>query len=55
MNAKHLPDASVEEVPEVTAWAMRDLNPDLAHVSRLRPATASAHRRNSLGEHPLLR
>jgi hypothetical protein len=27
MNAKHLSDASVEEVPEVTAWAMRDLNP----------------------------
>jgi hypothetical protein len=27
MNAKHLPDSIVEEVPEVTAWAMRDLNP----------------------------
>jgi hypothetical protein len=27
MNAKHLPDSIVEEVPEATAWAMRDLNP----------------------------
>jgi hypothetical protein len=27
MKAKHLPDTFVEEALELTAWAMRDLNP----------------------------
>jgi hypothetical protein len=34
MNAKHLPDTLVEEVIELTAWAMRELNPDLAPLRR---------------------